>query len=372
MSRSASLIPDIRVCAENGTSWACCEASSRPRMPYCLASTTIERPSGVSSASEDSCAASASACSDTPGAGTNATACRLPSVMVPVLSSSSVSTSPAASTARPDIASTLCCTSRSMPAMPIDEMSAPIVVGIRHTSSAISTGTGTDTPAYRARGRSVTTTSRNTRLSTASRMLSAISFGVFCRTAPSTSAIILSRKVLPGLDVTRTRIQSDSTRVPPVTAERSPPDSRITGADSPVIADSSTLATPSTISPSPGMISPAATRTTSPLRSSLAGTVSWTPSRMRSAIVSARVRRRLAACALPRPSAIASAKFANSTVNQSQKATWPVNSTLPVPPPSSSCTQITVVIRLPSSTMNITGLRTWIRGSSLRSESMTV
>ncbi len=34
----------------------------------------------------------------------------------------------------------------------------------------------------------------------------------------------------------RTLIQSDSTVVPPVTAERSPPASRITGADSPVIA----------------------------------------------------------------------------------------------------------------------------------------
>ena len=44
--------------------------------------------------------------------------------------------------------------------------------------------------------------------------------------------------------------------MPPVTAERSPPDSRITGADSPVIADSSTDATPSTTSPSPGMRSP--------------------------------------------------------------------------------------------------------------------
>ena len=67
---------------------------------------------------------------------------RLPSVIVPVLSSSSVSTSPAASTARPDIASTLCCTRRSMPAMPIAESSPPIVVGIRQTSSAISTGIG--------------------------------------------------------------------------------------------------------------------------------------------------------------------------------------------------------------------------------------
>ena len=48
----------------------------------------------------------------------------------------------------------------------------------------------------------------------------------------------------------RTRIQSDRTCVPPVTAERSPPDSRMTGADSPVIAASLTEATPSTTSPS--------------------------------------------------------------------------------------------------------------------------
>ena len=48
-------------------------------------------------------------------------------------------------------------------------------------------------------------------------------------------------------------MRSESTLVPPVTAERSPPDSRITGADSPVIADSSTEATPSTISPSEGI-----------------------------------------------------------------------------------------------------------------------
>ena len=59
----------------------------------------------------------------------NSVAWRLPSVIVPVLSSSSVWTSPAASTARPDIASTLCCTSRSMPAMPIADSRPPIVVG---------------------------------------------------------------------------------------------------------------------------------------------------------------------------------------------------------------------------------------------------
>ena len=81
-----------------------------------------------------------------------------------------------------------------------------------------------------------------------------------------------SRKVSPGSEVIRTMIWSESTLVPPVTALRSPPLSRITGADSPVMADSSTEAMPSMTSPSPGMISPAETTTTSPLRSSVAGT----------------------------------------------------------------------------------------------------
>ena len=73
--------------------------------------------------------------------GMNSVAWRLPSVIVPVLSSSSTSTSPAASTARPDMAITLAWIMRSMPAMPIAESRPPIVVGIRQTSSATSTVT---------------------------------------------------------------------------------------------------------------------------------------------------------------------------------------------------------------------------------------
>ncbi len=96
------------------------------------------------------------------------------------------------------------------------------------------------------------------------RMVSATSFGVFWRLAPSTSPIMRSRKLSPGRAVTWTLSQSETTRVPPVTAERSPPLSRITGADSPVIADSSTEAIPSITSPSAGMMSPASTRTRSP------------------------------------------------------------------------------------------------------------
>jgi hypothetical protein len=125
-----------------------------------------------------------------------------------------------------------------------------------------------------ASGCNVTTAIRKMMVSAASRMFSAISFGVFCRFAPSTRAIIRSMKLCPGCWVIRTTIRSESTLVPPVTALRSPPDSRITGADSPVIADSSTLAIPSTTSPSPGTICPASTSTMSPCRSSVAATAS--------------------------------------------------------------------------------------------------
>ena len=154
-------------------------------------------------------------------------------------------------------------------------------------------------------------------------MFSAISFGVFCRDAPSTRAIMRSTNVSPGLLVIRTTMRSDSTVVPPVTAERSPPDSRMTGADSPVIADSSTLAMPSTTSPSPGITWPATTTTSAPGCSEAAGTSR--PS-VRWAVVVVRALRRLAACALPRPSATASAKLAHSTVSHSQAAMSQPNS----------------------------------------------
>ena len=246
-------MPLIRVSAVNGTKFASWVPNSRSRIPYCLASTTIERPSGVSSASDEICAASASAASPTPGIGANSVASRLPSVIVPVLSRRSTSTSPDASTARPESASTLRRTSRSMPAIPIADRRAPIVVGIRETSSAISVAIETLVAEKSANGRRVMTTSRKTNVRPASRMPSAISFGVLRRSAPSTRLIIRSRKLLPGSWVISTTIRSESTRVPPVTALRSPPASRITGADSPVIADSSTEAMPSITVPSPGM-----------------------------------------------------------------------------------------------------------------------
>ncbi len=154
-------------------------------------------------------------------------------------------------------------------------------------------------------------------------MFSAISFGVFWRDAPSTSAIMRSTKVSPGFEVMRTTMRSESTRVPPVTAERSPPDSRTTGADSPVIADSSTEAMPRMMSPSPGIGSPADTTTMSPSRRSpdetsvigvrsAAASVTSSYLVTRCATVEVRVCRSVSACALPRPSATDSARFAKT------------------------------------------------------------
>src|SRR6516162_8960115 len=203
-------------------------------------------------------------------------------------------------------------------------------------------------------------------VSEASRTLSATSLGVFCRDAPSTRLIIRSMNVSPGLEVILTTIRSDSTLVPPVTADRSPPDSRITGADSPVIADSSTDATPSTTSPSPGMVSPASTTTWSPRVSWVPGTSSsrvsvWPgfQSISRRATVSRLVRRSVSAWALPRPSATASARLAKITVSHKKMTIVQLKAGC-----LSSKIAVYVVIAAPTSTTNMTGLRNWTRGSS--------
>ena len=117
--------------------------------------------------------------------------------------------------------------------------------------------------------------------------------------------------------------------MPPVTVLKSLPAARITGALSPVIALSLIEATPSITSPSPGMRSPCSTSTRSPLRSVARRRQRRRASRCGSAsffaIVSLRALLSEAACALLRPSAIASAKLANSSVTQSQRVTARMN-----------------------------------------------
>ena len=83
------------------------------------------------------------------------------------------------------------------------------------------------------------------------------------------------------------------------------------------------------------------------------------------AVASDLVRRRKSACALPRPSAIASAKFANSTVNHSQAE-------MAESKPANPCAgrdragRRYDVTSAPTSTTNITGFRTCHRGIEFR------
>ena len=170
----------------------------------------------------------------------------------------------------------------------------------------------------------------------------------------------------------RTLIQSEKTFVPPVTAERSPPDSRMTGADSPVIADSSTDATPSMISPSPGINSPASTKTTSSFRRSVASTIrvfAVAFDELGGRFVLA--FRSVSACALPRPSAIASAKLANKTVNHSHRVICSSNAKLLSAEGIKIFTRsLKVKNAAPTSTTNITGFFSILRGFSFLIESI--
>ena len=57
-------------------------------------------------------------------------------------------------------------------------------------------------------------------------------------------------------------------------------------------------------------------------------------------------------------------------MNQSQSDTAPINHAGASPEPPSAWIQRSVVIRLPTSTTNMTGLRTMLRGFSFASESI--
>ena len=200
--RPSTSTPLIRVCAVNGTSSRAVQLAARGGRSAPWRARRSSGPRASRRRGSRAARRRRAPARSTPGQrrGTSA-AWRLPSVIVPVLSSSSVEQSPAASTARPLIASTLRCTSRSMPGdADRGEQRAD-----RRRDQAHEQRDEDDHRLLGARSRSrtaaaSTTASRKMIVSPASRMLSAISFGVFWRLAPSTSAIIRSRKVSPGFE----------------------------------------------------------------------------------------------------------------------------------------------------------------------------
>ncbi len=150
-------------------------------------------------------------------------------------------------------------------------------------------------------------------------MFSAISFGVFCRAAPSTRLIIRSMKVSPGFVVILMTIRSESTFVPPVTARavaagladdrgRLAGDGRLVdGRDA---LDDVTVAGDDVAGLADDQVADAQLGAGHPL-------LGPSPASRR-ATVSVLALRRVSACALPRPSATASARLAKITVSHSQ------------------------------------------------------
>ena len=182
-----------------------------------------------------------------------------------------------------------------------------------------------------AKGCSVATASRKMMVSPASRMLSAISLGVFCRCAPSTRAIMRSRNVSPGLDVILTMIQSESTLFPghrgAVAAGLADHRRRFSGDGRFVhrghAFDDFAVA---------GDIVAGRDITMSPARRCGLETSSSLPSGGSSGEWPWFRAWPCAGCrpaALPRPSAMASAKLANSTVNHSHKVICRLKAKLP-------------------------------------------
>ena len=114
-----------------------------------------------------------------------------------------------------------------MPAMPMAESSAPMVVGARQTNSAtrlvivVGLAMSASVAPKPLNVNNDIVTSRNTMVSATSRICRAISLGVRLRDAAWTVEIIWSKKLLPRSCVTRITSQSESTVVPPVTPEQS-------------------------------------------------------------------------------------------------------------------------------------------------------
>ena len=217
-------------------------------------------------------------------------------------------------------------------------------------------------------GFSVTQTSRKINVSAASKMVSAISFGVFWRCAPSTSAIMRSRKPSPGLigdadfDFVgqHARAAGDGAAVAAAFADdgrgfagdggfvhrgRAFDDFAVGGNDFAGAHDHDVAF---------AQVGGADFLDLA-VFADAAGDRCCT-----------RVPRSAWAWALPRPSATASAKLANSTVNQSQMASCAMK-----PRSAVAVKMPTVVSAAPTMVTNMTGFLTIRRGSSFLKASPT-
>ena len=183
-----------------------------------------------------------------------------------------------------------------------------------------------------ASGCSVATASTKMIVSAASRMFSAISFGVFCRFAPSTRAIIRSMKLSPGLlrdlddDPVRQHLGAAGHRAA-VAARLADHRRRLTGdgrlVDARDALDHVAVAGHDLAGLDDHVVALLQLRGGRPISISVGSMAEAPPPAVgvqptsRRAMVSRLARRSVSAWAFPRPSATASARLAKMTVSQS-------------------------------------------------------
>ena len=208
-----------------------------------------------------------------------------PSVSVPVLSRTTVSIRPAASSASPPRTRIPASAPRPVPTMiavgvasPIAHGHAMITTPMNAVSARVSRGSGPS--AYQATNVSAArtrTAGTNTSLMRSARCW----IGALDPWARWTSSTIRARAVSRPTRVARMTNEPVVLSVAPMTSS---PGRLVDGSGSPVSIDSSTAETPSTTMPSTGTRSPGRTRSRSPGTTSASSTSASTPSRIRRAV----------------------------------------------------------------------------------------
>ena len=210
-----------------------------------------------------------------------------PSVTVPVLSSTTVRTSWAVSSASADLTRMPLVAPRPVPTMMAVGVARPSAHGHEMTSTLMACDSATSSVAPPSiHTANVTTAMTITTGTNTPDILSAIfSMGAFVEVASSTSRMMPASAVSSPTRSARIVNHPVLFRVAPVTRS---PGRLSTGTLSPVITDSSSVPEPSSSVPSTGTPSPARTASTSPTRTASTGTRSSTPSARRTASFGAR------------------------------------------------------------------------------------
>ena len=240
---------------------------------------TIAAASGCSLLRSSAAASARSDDSSKPGAGSTPTSCGRPSVSVPVLSTTRVSTCRSTSIASASRKSTPACAPfpvatmiESGVASPSAQGQAMISTATAFSSACAMRGSG-PTLAQTAKVRAATASTAGT--NTAETRSAMRWIGARLRCASATVRTICASKVSAPTRSARITSAPSPLRVAPVTRS---PDDFATGNGSPVSMDSSTWLAPSSTTPSVGTFSPGRTRSRSPTRTRSSGTSCSLPS----------------------------------------------------------------------------------------------